>query len=243
MAAGQAADNLIRQARDSMEPLHSTFRWRAGQLACSFEEAVCHRDTAPVLEQAALGLKRRRTNSEPTTGAPALSWTVIVFSVIALSVIALMPTTASAQLGDEAEIRAVAMRQGEAWNRHDAKAYAALFTNDCDVVNVVGWWWNGREELERKLTAAFAYVFRDSQLTITDVKVRFLTPDVALAHARWTMTGARTPAGIPEPRAGIQTLVFTKHGGHWLIAGFQNTHSVPERAFPTGPVPSAEPKP
>jgi hypothetical protein len=49
------------------------------------------------------------------------------------------------------------------------------------------------------------------------------------------MAGAKTPAGIPEPREGIQTLVFTKRAGHWLIAGFQNTHSVPERPFPTGP--------
>jgi uncharacterized protein (TIGR02246 family) len=120
-------------------------------------------------------------------------------------------------------------------SRHDAKAYAALFTEDRDVVNVVGWWWKGRAEVERKLTEAFWFVFRDSRLTITDVNTRFLRPDVAVAHARWTMTGARTPAGIPEPREGIQTLVFTKQGGRWLIAAFQNTHSVPERPFPAGP--------
>lgn len=158
---------------------------------------------------------------------------VILASVLTMSA----PTPAAGQHRDEAEIRAVALRQGDTWSRHDPKAYAALFTEDCDVVNVVGWWWKGRAELERKLTAAFTYVFRESQLTITDVQVRFLSPGIALAHARWTMTGARTPAGIPEPRAGIQTLVFTKHAGHWLIAGFQNTHSVPEQPFPTGPTP------
>jgi uncharacterized protein (TIGR02246 family) len=164
-------------------------------------------------------------------------------TILATVVIMSSPTAAAAQRRDEAEIRAVAIRQGETWTRHDAKAYAALFTEDCDVVNVVGWWWKGRAELERKLTAAFVYVFSESQLTITDVQVRFLSPGIALAHARWTMTGARTPAGIPEPRAGIQTLVFTKQAGHWLIAGFQNTHSVPERPFPTEPAPPAGPKP
>lgn len=59
---------------------------------------------------------------------------------------ALIPVSAlppGAQSGDEAEIRAVATRQGEAWSRHDAKAYAALFTKDCDVVNVVGLRWAG----------------------------------------------------------------------------------------------------
>ena len=143
--------------------------------------------------------------------------------------------TAAVQRADEEEIRSVAMRQADTWSRHDAKAYAALFTEDCDVVNVVGWWWRGRAEVERKLTEAFRFVFRESRLTVTEVKIRFIRPDVAVAHARWTMVGARTPAGIPEPREGIQTLVFTKQSGRWLIAAFQNTHSVPERPFPAGP--------
>ena len=75
----------------------------------------------------------------------------------------------AAQDRDEAEIRAVQTRQAEAWNRHDAKAYAELFEDDGDVVNVVGWWWKGRAEIEGKLTAAFAGVFRESTLTITEV--------------------------------------------------------------------------
>lgn len=163
--------------------------------------------------------------------------------ILAAALTMTSPTRATAQRRDEADIRAVAMRQADTWNRHDAKAYAALFTEDCDVVNVVGWWWKGRVELERKLTAAFTFVFRESQLTITDVQVRFLAPEIAIAHARWSMTGAQTPAGIPEPREGIQTLVLTKHAGRWLIAGFQNTHSVPERPFPTGPSAPAGTKP
>jgi uncharacterized protein (TIGR02246 family) len=166
-------------------------------------------------------------------------------ALLVLSAVLMMtsPDLVAGQQRDETDIRTVAMRQGDAWNRHDAQAYAALFTEDCDVVNVVGWWWKGRGELERKLSAAFAFVFGESQLVITEVQVRFLAPGIALAHARWTMTGAKTPAGIPEPREGIQTLVFTKHAGHWLIAGFQNTHSVPERPFPAGPPPSDTSKP
>ena len=78
-------------------------------------------------------------------------------------------------------------------------------------------------------------IVTSSKLTITDVQVRFLAPQVALAHARWSMVGAKTPSGIPEPREGIQTLVLTKQSNQWLIAGFQNTYSVPERPFPPGP--------
>jgi uncharacterized protein (TIGR02246 family) len=145
----------------------------------------------------------------------------------------------AARREDEASIRQVQVLQAEAWNRHDAAAYAGLFGEDGDVVNVVGWWWRGRAEIEKKLTAAFAFVFRDSTLTIEEVGVRFLSPDIAVAHVRWSMVGARTPAAIPEPRQGIQLQVLEKRAGRWLIASFQNTNSVPETAFPTGPPPTA----
>src|SRR6188768_1924801 len=139
---------------------------------------------------------------------------------------------ADTRAADEAAIRDLQARQAEAWNRHDAKAYAALFAPDGDVVNVVGWWWKGPAEIERKLTAAYAFVFKDSALTMTSVDVRFLTPEIAIAHVLWTMTGARTPPGAPVPKQGIQVQVLRKHEGKWLIATFQNTNSVPEAPFP-----------
>jgi uncharacterized protein (TIGR02246 family) len=125
-----------------------------------------------------------------------------------------------------AAIRSLARRQAEAWNRHDAKAYADLFSVDCDVVNIVGEWWNGREELERKLTTVFSTMFKNSELTFTDVQFRLLTPQLAIAHMRWTMTGAIPPRGSPQPKQGIQTLVVRKQDGKWLIDVFQNTNAI-----------------
>lgn len=137
---------------------------------------------------------------------------------------------------DEEEIRnLVGTQQQEAWNKHDAKAYASLFTENGDCVNVVGWWWKGRAEIERKLTAAYTFVFRDSVLTMTNVDVRLLTSTVAIAHVRWTMTGARTPQGYAKVQQGIETLTLIKSGGKWLIAAFQNTTAIPETPFPQGP--------
>ena len=162
--------------------------------------------------------------------------------VAAIAILAgLTPVGVRAQRQDDAAIHQVQSRQAAAWNSHDAAAYASLFTLDGDVVNVVGWWWRGRAEIESKLRAAFALVFRDSKLTITDVQVKFLTPEIAVAHVRWTMEGAKTPTGIPEPRQGIQTQVLKKQAGTWLIAAFQNTNSVPETPFPQPPAGAAKP--
>ena len=138
-----------------------------------------------------------------------------------------LPLCAADRATDESAIRdLVGPRQQQAWNNHDAHAYAELFAEDGDVVNIVAWWWKGRAEIESNLTRMFANVFRDSTLTFTQVDVRFLTAEIAIAHARWTMTGAHMPPGLPEPREGLQTLTVQKRNGKWLIAAFQNTSYV-----------------
>lgn len=150
----------------------------------------------------------------------------------------------AAQEKDISAIRELQARQAEAWNRHDADAYADLFTEDGDVVNVLGWLWRGRAEIRSKLTEAFAFVFRDSRLTITQVDVRFLEPRLAVAHVRWTLEGAKAPPGAPAPpREGIQLQVLRKPADRWLIESFQNTNSVPEAPFPKGPPSKPEGQP
>jgi uncharacterized protein (TIGR02246 family) len=160
--------------------------------------------------------------------------------VSGLMLCVLLTARALASEADESAIRALQVRQAAAWNAHDAAAYANLFTPDGDVVNVLGWWWRGHAEIQSKLTDAFAWVFRDSKLTITDVHARFLDQKTAVVHVRWAMDGAKVPPGAPAPpRDGIQLQVLRKANGQWLIASFQNTNSIPETPFPKAPPPAA----
>ena len=156
----------------------------------------------------------------------------------------ILPFESSAQEADLTAIRDLQAKQADAWNRHDAAAYAELFEQDGDVVNVMGWLWHGRDEINRKLSGAFAHVFKESKLTIADVDVRFLDPKLAVAHVRWTMEGAKPPPGAPEPpRQGIQLQVLRKGGDRWRIVSFQNTNTMPEAEFPKGPPPPHPPSP
>ncbi len=152
------------------------------------------------------------------------------------AILALLVVTASeaqSEGSDEAAIRLLQSKQAAAWNAHDATAYAALFTSNGDVVNVLGWWWMGRNEIQRKLTDAFAFVFRNSQLTITNVEVHKLAANIAVAHVRWTMKGALAPSGgSAPPERGIQLQVLVRGEDGWRISSFQNTNSIPERPFP-----------
>jgi uncharacterized protein (TIGR02246 family) len=146
------------------------------------------------------------------------------------------PVFSADQNQDEADIHAVTMGLQDAWNRHDMKAWAGLFSEDADFVNVVGWWWKGRLEIEKKHAAAHAFIFRESTLTVDEIHTRFLTPQIALVHTRWSLAGHKNPDGTPgNPRKGIFTLVLQKQSGKWLVSAAQNTDSIPEVPMPMGP--------
>lgn len=146
------------------------------------------------------------------------------------------PALRAGQDPEETEIRKVELGLQEAWNHHDMKAWANLFTEDADFVNVAGRWWRGRAEIEKKHAEIHATIFRDSTLTIYEVDTRFLTPEIAIVHISWSLTGNRNPDGSDgQPRKGIFTQVLQKQNGKWLIAAAQNTDSRPEVPMLTVP--------
>jgi uncharacterized protein (TIGR02246 family) len=161
---------------------------------------------------------------------------LITFAVSVLAVPLAVPAFSADRSQDEAAIHKVEKGLQEAWNRHDAQAFASFFAEDADCLNVVGWWWKGRPQIEKKVAAAHVLMFRDSILTNDEIQVRFLTPRIAVVHVRWSMVGNRNPDGSPgQPRRGIQTHILQKQSEKWLIAAFNNNDSIPEVPFPTGP--------
>jgi uncharacterized protein (TIGR02246 family) len=128
------------------------------------------------------------------------------------------------QNSDEAAIRHTVMGLQEAWNRHDTKAFANLFAEDADFVNVAGAWWKGRAEIEEKHRASHATIFRDSTLSVEQVYVRFLTPDIAIAHVLTALIGQKMADGtMVSPRRALLTQVLQKQSGKWLIVASHNT--------------------
>ncbi len=85
---------------------------------------------------------------------------------------------------------------------HDTKAYTALWVEDV----------------------------KNTQIKMQSQTVRFLTPDIAVAHLTWEMTGDPGMPGHPVPggnRGGIFTHVIqiTKDG--WRFVASQNTDILP----------------
>ncbi|HYQ82371.1 MAG TPA: SgcJ/EcaC family oxidoreductase [Anaeromyxobacteraceae bacterium] len=122
----------------------------------------------------------------------------------------------------------VPQRFAEAWNRHDMEAFASLFAEHADFVNVIGLHWRGREEIRRAHAEIHATRMKSSHLAILSTSVRALRPDVALVHATWELVGDTGLEGRPlPPRRGVLSFLATKDGGRWAIEAAQNTDIVP----------------
>ena len=112
----------------------------------------------------------------------------------------------------------------ECWNRHDMKAFAELFAEDAEFVNVVGLWWRGRDEIRKAHEYTHATMFKDSQLTISEVSVRFPADTIAIARCRWVLEGHVSPEGEGLPaRTGILVQVLSQISKTWAIIDAQNT--------------------
>lgn len=111
----------------------------------------------------------------------------------------------------------------DAWNVHDAHAFAAIFAQSADFTNVFGMEARGREAIEQFHRPMFQTMFRDSRLVATDTRIRLIRPDVAALDVRWAMTGARDPDGNEWPdRRGLINMVVTCEQGVWSIETMHN---------------------
>jgi uncharacterized protein (TIGR02246 family) len=113
-----------------------------------------------------------------------------------------------------------------AWNTHDMEgAFRKLLTDDVDWVNVDGYRGAGIEPVVEGHVRVHADKFKDSVVTIKDVSVALLKPDVAIVHVSWGMRGDRNNDGTPrEPREGLFTWVTVKVGDSWKIRASHNSN-------------------
>jgi uncharacterized protein (TIGR02246 family) len=122
------------------------------------------------------------------------------------------------------EVVSVVNSFAQTWNKHDMDAFAKLFSEDAEFVNVVGLWWRGREEIKNAHEYTHSNMFKTSILKIVETSVRLPLENFAIARSKWRLEGHTAPDGtILPPRTGILLNLFLKIDSNWMIIDSQNT--------------------
>ncbi|OJJ16329.1 DUF4440 domain-containing protein [marine bacterium AO1-C] len=117
----------------------------------------------------------------------------------------------------------------QAFNERDAVALANLFTDDAEFVNVVGLWWHNRQAIWKAHDYGLRTIFNNSVVELRKVKVKTITPEVALVQARMKLTGQTPHAGVasPQGRQNIISFVAQKMPDGWVCVSAHNTDIIP----------------
>ena len=113
------------------------------------------------------------------------------------------------------------------WNDGDAEGIGALFTEDADFVNVVGFWWRSRKAIRKAHDYGFRRIFQNARVEITELAVRELTPDIHVVHTVSTLDGQSGLGGSEASRRVAVISMVTRRGpSGFEIVSCQNTDRV-----------------
>jgi uncharacterized protein (TIGR02246 family) len=159
---------------------------------------------------------------------------VIAFAgIVAAGLGGWLAGSATGAEGDAAGVRKGCEAIVVALNQHDAKAVAAVFTEDGDMITGDGRLISGRAEIEKAVAADHSGALREASVQVLKEPVRFPTPDVAVSDAEVQITGVIGPDGQKLPPMTLMvTNVWKKTDGTWLV--FASRH------YPKGAPPSAK---
>lgn len=124
----------------------------------------------------------------------------------------------------QAEITAVSALPQQvmaAWSRHDAQAFADVFTED-GTMTLPGIHVEGRAAIAAFMADAFAGPYRGSQVVGAPTDLKVLAPGVVLLRTE----GGVIPAGgseVPAAATVRAAWVAVARDGEWKLAAYQNT--------------------
>jgi len=120
---------------------------------------------------------------------------------------------------DEAAVRALGDNFAKAFVQRNAERRASLFVENGTFVTPVGDFLQGRAAMVKDFgPEAQQAVTPTTQAVLSNYRIRFIKPDVAVADALLTVRNVTGPDGKIIPVVPINFFyVASRHGGQWLI--------------------------
>jgi uncharacterized protein (TIGR02246 family) len=121
------------------------------------------------------------------------------------------------EAGDTEGVRKSCQAIVAAWNKHDAKAIAAVFAEDADMVAPDGSLHTGRAAIEKAFAEDHGGPMSTSSLYVLKEPVRFPSADVAVSDAEVEVRDVTGPDGKKSTVKLVVTNVWKKAEGNWWV--------------------------
>jgi len=130
---------------------------------------------------------------------------------------------------DEMAIKNVIQRQEASWNKHDWEAFSNYFTYDATLINFVGQFWKGKNDIISHFKLLGDCCLAPTSLKLDFKNARFIIPDIAIVYIEETIVADKdydTPFHNykkGETDYKMVTDVFVKKNNAWKITAAQLT--------------------
>jgi uncharacterized protein (TIGR02246 family) len=131
-----------------------------------------------------------------------------------------MPSTTAPSPAEQLAIAAVPARMIAAWAKHDADAFAELFTEDGTLM-LPGVYKKGRAKIREYMAAEYAGRYKGTRVTGQPIEIRPLAPG---AVALLTEGGVLAAEGVAlaAEEAIRASWILVNEGEGWQLAVYQN---------------------
>jgi uncharacterized protein (TIGR02246 family) len=164
----------------------------------------------------------RSINSQPHALKSATQRLMQRLGSALLACTLVISTTGSLSAGeanDKAAVRALGDNFAKAFVQKNAERRASLFVENGTFVTPVGDFLQGRAAMVKDFgPEAEQAVTPTTQAALSNYRIRFIKPDVAVADALLTVHNVKAPDGKIIPEIPINFFyVASRHGDKWLI--------------------------
>jgi uncharacterized protein (TIGR02246 family) len=126
---------------------------------------------------------------------------------------------------DEPIVRRFPLQMIDAWNEGDGAGFAVPFSETADFIAFEGTHLKGREAIAEFHQRLFDTDLKDTRLEGEVKFVRFVTPDLAVMHARCGTYLAGRETTTPS-RESMQIFVAVRRTGEWRVEALMNARKL-----------------
>jgi uncharacterized protein (TIGR02246 family) len=143
---------------------------------------------------------------------------VVFFAVLTI----IFSTLAFGQESVDTAIRNRVKQFEAAYNSGNADSTAAIYAVDATHTFANGLTYRGRVEIANGLKEQFAGPMKGTQIALTPLHIRALSPDIAVEEASFSLSGLKDSNGaVLPPIGGFCLVVYQKIGEQWFVAAAQ----------------------